>query len=593
MVSEDPDYIIVGGGLAGLVLAARLSEDPNTRVLVVEAGEDKGDDLMVKSPAMWPKLLGSDASWNLKTTPQEGLDGREINFPQGRLVGGSSALNGLIFFETSKTGVEAWADLGNTGWGWPSFSQALRRAYSAVLPSKEVKGNGPLQLTFPDEDTKWPQVWRDTLRTLGFPVTIGSFSDQIYGGVTIPDSIYDSTKERSFSRNAYFEPAKDRSNLTLWSRTLVEKILFEKADKTIATGIQYTKEGKTQIINARKEIIIAAGVIHSPKLLELSGIGDKSSLESLGIDVIVNNPYVGENLQNHPICYINFQVPEQNGFETMDKLAQGDPDALAAAVEAYSNHTGPLSRSGSNHAAYLPFPGITTESGAHDVSKILEILDSETYSGKLPEAFAKKHESFVRSILESPTEASCTYLSIPGFGRTNPDGSRASMPQSQSAENYFTIALLLDHPLSRGSVHIRSPSSSESPAVDPKYLAHPVDVEVLAHHLRFIETLVATEPLASHIKPDGKRYPESSLKNLDNARKYVRDTAVGAIHFTGTCSMMPRDMGGVVDPQLRVYGCSNLRVCDASIIPMVPNGGTQAAVYGVAEMAADIIKSGL
>lgn len=473
------------------------------------------------------------------------------------------------------------------------------------------EGNGPLELAVPCEDgSEWPRAWRDTLKALGFPASNNPFSGQVYGGLTVPDSIYPSTKERSYSGNAYLKSAIDRPNLTLWTQTSANKILFDKLENddkfntTIATGLEYTTtSGEINTVRARKEVILTAGAINSPKILELSGVGDKSRLDVLGIPTIIQNPFVGENLQNHPMCALNFEVQgDEKGFETVEKLSRRDHDTVAAAMDAYkSRQVGPFSRSGSNHAAQLPFPSIKGEDEGQRLQRIYHITNLSAGIEKATETFVEAHESFVHSVLESPTEASACYLSAPVFTRFNSDGSRASALQLDGDERYFTIVLLLAHPLSRGSVHITASStsaSSHSLAIDPRYLTHPLDIEVLASHLQYAaETIATTEPLASHLKPGGKRNPTApqtgSFTNLENVKKYARETAVGAAHYTGTCSMMPRDMGGVVDPQLRLYGCRNLRVCDASIIPITPRTNPQATVYGVAEMAADIIKSGV
>ncbi|KAI0006303.1 putative GMC oxidoreductase [Xylariaceae sp. FL0662B] len=483
----------------------------------------------------------------------------------------------------------------------------MAKAYSL---DQTGEGNGPLQLAMPLEDQEWPRVWRETLQALGFPVNNNPLSGQVYGGLTVPDSIYPSTKSRSFSGNAYLGSAIDRPNLTIWTQTSTDTILFDKlesddeSDTAIATGVQYTtNEGDTKAVRARKEVLLTAGSINSPKILELSGVGCKNRLEALGIKVAIHNPFVGENLQNHPPCYLNFEVlGDEKGFETTEKLAQRDPDTVAAAMDAYqSRKCGPFSRSGSNHAAHLPFPGIKDQDGTQRLREILQVSSLERGTDKNTAEFAEAHETFVHSVLKSPTEASACYLSFPGFARFDSDGSMTSALPLDSDERFFTIVVLLAHPLSRGSVHITptsTPASSSSLAIDPRYLTHPLDIEVLASHLQYaVETLAATKPLASHLKPGGKRNPTApqtgSFADLENARRFARETAVGAAHYTGTCSMMPRHMGGVIDAQLRVYGCRNLRVCDASIIPITPRTNPQATVYGVAELAADIIKSGV
>lgn len=507
---------------------------------------------------------------------QPGLGGREIVFPQGRMLGGSSALNGLLFSATSKANIDAWEALGNPGWGWSSFSESLARSFT-LHGSGEQQGKGPLQLTVPEEDTEWPRVWKQTLSTLGFATADDAFSGEVSGALVVADSIHPLSKTRSFAGNAYLEPARSRPNLTLWTKAQADRVLFDNADggAPIATGVQVTRDGATTRVTARKEVILTAGVINSPKLLELSGVGDAKRLQELGIDVVVDSPNVGENLQNHPMCTLSFEIQDKPGFDTLDKLIRQDASAIGAAMAAYGNQKGPLAKSGTNLVAQLPTPGGSVEG----LTALLKGQDG----------FNRSHESFVRSVLSSSTEATGCYIGIPGYGAITPDGGMGPPPAGE--DSYFTFTVLLAHPLSRGSVHLTDPSSL---AIDPKYLEHPLDLEVMARHVQFAEKITTAEPFASILKPDGKRNPTAppSFSDLEVTKEYIRNTAAGAHHFTGTCSMMPKEIGGVVDAQLRVYGCRNLRVCDASIIPLTPRTNPQATVYGVAEHAAKIIRSG-
>ncbi|KAI1807189.1 putative GMC oxidoreductase [Daldinia bambusicola] len=603
MASTTFDYVIVGGGIAGLVLAARLSEDSETSILVIEAGEDQTSDSRVNIPSMWPTLLRGESAWNFETVPQQELQGRQISFPQGRLLGGSSALNGLCFSETTKANVDAWESLGNPGWDWASFSESMRKSFTLASGGTEVKG--PIQLCIPEADTEWPSVWMKTLDTLRISPSGDPFNGEFTGGWVAPDTIDPLTKQRSYAANAYLEPARSRSNLTVWTKTEADKIIFDKSNGVVATGVQVVKDGETKIVEARKEVIIAAGAINSPRLLELSGIGDAKLLQSLGIDVVVDNPNVGENLQNHPMCTLSFEARKEPGFETVDALARQDGEAIAAAMEAYANNKkGPFSRSGANLLLQMQTPGMRSP---EDAAKVLELLrtgadakNSHGDKGESPKSFAQFHANFLKDILTSPNEATATYFAAPVFAGYSGDGWMVPPPEGQ--ENYFTLALILAHPLSRGSVHVTRASRDPSAvAIDPKYLSHPVDVELMARYLQFAEEIAATEPLASHLNLGGKRNPSApaaaaagsrSFADLDVAKEYLYKTAVGAYHYTGSCSMMSRELGGVVDAQLRVYGCRNLRVCDASIIPITPRTNTQGTVYAVAEHAAQIIRTG-
>ncbi|KAI1465486.1 putative GMC oxidoreductase [Daldinia caldariorum] len=618
-MSEVFDVVIAGGGTAGLALAARLSEDPGLQVLVLEAGEDLTEDPRVNTPFLASSLVHSSADWQFRTVPQAGLGNREICVPLGRLLGGSSALDYFLFSAPSKRNVEAWSALGNYGWDWPSFSDSLRRTYTLTKTSGEVVGDGPLELSFP-EDTEWLRVWKETLANLGYPTSLDSLSGEFYGAYLSAISVDAATKHRSYSANAYLLRARSRQNLVVYTETLVEKVIFGGSEPLRATGVQYNQGGLTKIATARKEVVLSAGAINSPKILELSGVGDSELLKSLGIDVVIDNKHVGENLQSHPSVSMCFEVVDQEGFETLDGILRGEAPAFAAAQADYDKQIGFGTRGNLEVAAQLPVPGIETPEVKQEIEKLLDDKrvggdngNGGNASGKTTEAFASAHEKFVRSVLTSPTEPSATYYTIPGFAPSAADGAIVGPPPGH--EKYYSATITLSYPLSRGSVHIASsspPSSSPPPtpspsafshAIDPAYLSHPLDLEILARHLSFLQhAIISTTPFSKQVVPGGKRFPDDTTQAptptpspllLDAARRYVRDWATGSHAFAGSCAMLPRDAGGVVDDRLRVYGCANLRVVDASVFPVVVGAGPVACVYALAEHAAKIMKHDL
>lgn len=511
---------------------------------------------------------------------KDGLGGREIVVPQGRVLGGSGALNGLSFTVTTRSNVEAWSSLGNPGWDWPTFSEASKKTYS----TSSGEGQGPLKLSLPDNaESFWPKIWQDTIRGLGFPDSCDPLSGQGVGSSITPDTVDPETKQRSYAASAYLQSARSRPNLTVVTGAQVEKIIFRsEAGEILAEGVQYSKDGETKTVKADKEVVLTAGTLNSSRLLELSGVGNAELLRGLGIDVVLDNPHIGENLQNHVMVGASFEALQEH--DTLDGIVRQDPAAVGAAMEAYGKGTGPFSRSGTSATAQLPL--LATE----DVAQLLD--KSSAPKTTATPAFTNALKTYVRSVLTSSTEPSGYYLTFPGYALFSGDGTMAAPPPGD--DKYFTIALLLAHPLSHGSSHITSASlESSAVAIDPAYLSHPFDVEVLARHVQLLEKIAASEPLRSQLKPAGKRNPADSLTDLEQAKEFVRRTAVGAHHFTGTCSMMPRELGGVVDEKLRVHGISNLRISDASIIPITVRANPQATVYAIAERAADLIKSSL
>ncbi|KAI1456979.1 hypothetical protein F4805DRAFT_429908 [Annulohypoxylon moriforme] len=593
MSSETYDVIIVGGGTSGLVLANRLSENPNIQVVVLETGEDRSADQNTLTPGAWPLLSNSPIDWTFHLTPQQNVV-RKITIPQGKALGGSSAINSFLFTPTSRANVEGWKTLGNEGWDYAVFEEAMKKSFTLHRPSGVTEGNGPLQLSLAASDGTWEKAWIDGLTSVGLPES-DPLSGNLGGPVIAPESIDPKTKQRSYATNAYLDPVRSRPNLTILTKTTVTKVLLEKSSSisnAVAKGVQYiSKDGVSHTIGARKEVVISAGAINSPRVLELSGIGGADLLKRVGIDVVIDNPHVGENLQNHLFSGLSFEAIDD--VDTIDAFFRQEPDAVARAMEDYGTKgTGPLSTSNIITMAQLPLPEFHTKDGQKDLEQLLGSLDPASDVSRSPpttEAFATAYQTYTRSILTNPSEPVGNYVFGPAYAPfEGPD------PHYRAPGKHVSIAIELAHPLSRGSVHITSAkpehaSTNEGILIDPRYLSHPLDLEILARQVRFTEDILTrAEPITRYLKPYTKRFTD-----LEVTKDYVRRTVDGAYHYVGTCAMMPRAMGGVVDSRLRVHGCPNLRVCDASVIPLEPTANPQAVVYAVAEMGAKFIKQDL
>lgn len=586
-----PDYIIAGGGTAGLVLANRLTEDPEVHVLVLEAGEDQSADPRVNVPAFWTSLLQSDVDWQYKTVPQDALRGRTIETTAGKILGGSSAINGLAFIGPSKAGYDAWEQLGNPGWGWDDLLPYHKKSYTLLPPDQQTQSHlgvdwisdkckgtsGPLKVAFPGT-LQHPLcgAWVDAFRSLNMATTADPFSGSSVGGYNNAATFDPDTQTRSYAVSAYGRPAFSRSNLRVLTRAQAIKVLLEETSSGTkkATSVLASINGSTETLAASREIILTAGALNTPKLLELSGVGGRELLERHGIPLAIDLPGVGENLQDHVASGVSYEAVDS--VVTVDALLRKEPEALAKAQKEYMEHrSGPFTIGGFQSHAFMPTP---------------EGTDLSSFFNQHANADDELMDA-ARSIIQCPGEASAAWLMFL-VQATLHDGKRFSGSNYALPGKYISFGLILTHPLSRGSTHISSDSIDAMPHIDPQYLSHPADLELAARHLQAIEGLRNAKALSAYLKPNGQRNHEDAFKidTIEGAKKYFVDTATTAYHFCGTAAMLPRAKGGVVDSALRVHGTENLRVVDASIFPLIPRGNIQSSVYAVAEKAADIIR---
>ncbi len=525
------DYVIVGAGSAGCVLANRLSEDPTTRVLLIEAG---GRDWSpyIHVPAGFMKLLDHPRlTWGFHAEPDPGTAGRAILYPRGRVLGGSSSINGLIYVRGQPEDFDHWAQLGNRGWGWDDVLPYFKRAEHWEGEADEVHGkDGPLFTAKMQRSPLCAAVieacrqigldYREDVNNLprGAGDGIG-WCQQTRGG-----------RRRASAARTYLHPARKRPNLQVVTKALVRRVLF---DGKRATGVEFERGGAVERAAAAREVILAAGAIGSPHILQLSGVGDPAHLGRIGVAVHHALPGVGRNLQDHYIARVSYPV---SGIATVNERARGLP--LAAEVLRYLvAGTGML-----------------------------------TYSASLVAASVK--------VLEESATPDVQCSIAPGSFKDGQIGALDEFPG-------ITAGAWQMRPLSRGYVEAKSANPAEAPAINPRYLSEEADRRAIIGGLRFVRRLFAAPALSKYCGPE--LLPGAPVESDEELLDYARQKGSTVYHATCTCKMGSDPMA-VVDDQLRVHGLEGLRVIDASVMPTVTSTNTNAPTIMIAERGADLVR---
>ncbi|KAL3419613.1 choline dehydrogenase [Phlyctema vagabunda] len=593
--AEVYDFILVGAGSASCLIASRLSQQlPNHRILVLEAGEHFRHDPKVQTPGLMVVVQSDPAyTWQYSTAPEPGLNERRVKHPRGKLVGGSSAINShSVVFPNhewhNRLAEELLSDAGRAEWN----SQGMRDCYErwqAENSGPRVKDDASpdrVQTSFPRAMDVLQSKWMKAFEELGHAKINTGFAESSAGAVTVTNAIDSSKGERSHAGTAFLEPALKRGNVTLRTGVKVDKIEFDDvltADgKLNARGVRYTYQGEECLIRAR-EIVLCAGVFESPAILERSGLGSKEVLAAANVPVLYELPGVGENLQDHLNCGLSFET--QDEIPTRDEVLWNPEVQKNALLEYERSRSGRLSEGPAYSFAFTPLQMLETASETQELAETVKYWVEEERNASLQVQY-----SIVQKTIESPSEATATTFMV----RSQRHRDSESLPKDTPAVvkgNYVTVVAMLAHPFSRGSCHITS-DPSQQPEIKFNYLSHPLDTEILARHLLLIERLFQQPTFAAMRKPEGHRLPRSfphPVSSLEDAKRILPVNAATNYHPSSTCSMMREDLGGVVDEQLRVYGTKNVRVCDASVLPIIPRGNILTAVYAFAEKAAEII----
>jgi choline dehydrogenase-like flavoprotein len=527
------DYIVVGGGSGGCAVAGRLTEDPNIRVTVLEAG-GRGDSQVVKIPlggiAMVPTSLNN---WAFETVPQPGLNGRRGYQPRGKLLGGSSGINAMIYTRGHRQDYDEWAALGNNGWSFDDVLPYFKRAENNATHGGHFHGQaGPLHVEELRTDNPFQQIYLDAARQAGFNINM-DFNGAEQEGL----GAYQVTQhqgERWTAARAYLHPhmapnANARANLQVETGCHVTRILF---DGKRAVGVEYVQNGQQKTLRAKCEILLAAGALQSPQLLMLSGVGDSEALQSLGIPLVHHLPGVGKNLRDHPDFVFKFR---SKSLDLIGISPLGSLRMLREFWRYFKNRRGMLTTNGAEYGGFLK------------TDKKLAAPDIQLHFliGMVDDHARKQHL---------------------GHG--------------------YSCHVCLLRPKSVGEVTLASKDPMAAPLINPRFLEHPEDIEGMLKGFKLTRQLLDAPALKAARTSD---YLTANVNTDDEIRAILRQHTDTVYHPIGTCKMGV-DAMAVVDPTLTVHGLQGLRIVDASIMPTLIGGNTNAPSMMIGEKAADLIR---
>ena len=518
------DYVIVGAGSAGCVLANRLTADGDKDVLLLEAGKpDEKREIGI--PAAFSELFKSDVDWAYDTEPQPELNDRECYWPRGKTLGGSSSINAMIYARGQPADYDHWAELGNDGWGYEDVLPYFKRAeHNERGPSAYHGTGGPRNVADLQSPTELSEAFIEAGAAVGL-----QRNDDFNAGNQSGVGLYQVTQkdgQRHSAADAYLKPVLDRSNLTATTGAQVTRIRF---DGRAAVGVDYVQDGtgSTETVDASEEVILSAGAINSPQLLMLSGVGPADHLAAHDISVVHDLPGVGRNLQDHLQVKVNYACEKP--------ISLAGAESLWNLLKYLVLKRGPLTSN------------VAEGGGFASVSEDVERPEIQLHFGP---SYSVNH------------------------GFDNPDG------------HGFWLGALCLRPESRGRITLRSGDPFDDPAIDPRYLTEDADRELLLEGLKLIREILQAEPFDEYRGEEV--LPGADVQSDEQLTEHIRETAETLYHPVGTCKMGDDDMA-VVDDRLAVHGVDRLRVVDASIMPTITSGNTDAPTTMIAEKAADYI----
>ncbi|KAK4675024.1 hypothetical protein QC764_000190 [Podospora pseudoanserina] len=574
------DYVIVGGGTAGLVVANRLSETPTVRVAVIEAGGDERNNpnVTLASGYITMAAYNTPIDWAYQTVPQPGVNNTPLTYHQGKAIGGTSAINGMAYVRSNQADLDAWERLGNPGWNWASLYPYSMGAENFTFPGPGLQASGvtfdaavhgysgPIHTGYGSalgNMTLMPAV-QDAWEELGLLPNVDTGRGKNRGVSANPLTLEPGLPSiRCDSARAYWYPVEDRPNLKIIKGT-ARRLVWRKNNKpcskkaNTATGVEYLDEdGQAVVLSATKEVILSAGSLRTPLVLESSGVGNQGILKRLGIPVVVSLPGVGENFQDQGNNIVFYNT-------TANATGAVVSQTWASPADVFGSDLADIANSTRNE---LPRWADLIVSASGDAGALL--------NRSAVEAVLRAQHDLVFGDSEGAT--TLVEFVTTAFGN--------GMLMSQ----HWTL-----FPFSRGSVHLASADVSKinEPRIDPRFNLVDFDITAQTQAAKLAARLGKTDalgPLVSErIRPSLDILPENATDA--QWREFIKTTLDVDHHIVGTAAMMSRDLGGVVDPELRVYGTANVRVVDMSVIPLHFSGHPVATLYAVAERAADIIR---